>query len=299
MIANIGSIDHKVYKLTRNDYTMYSKLKYTSNSNLTPYCIGDWVTYSSNKCLIFSDSMKKNVLFTAYRENGNAHIRLIDKEFISGIVRKQGRLPIEGEKSVLSEVPIKKRGIYSAIQLYSKNAKEFFGDVGDEIELKHSICEFDHKPITHKIEERHPGFMHGIPEKFIIHGIVDYTIYHLHRPYRNEFFTQNNPFWDKLYHGVHIIWDKNLIVPNRERCYIKLHVGDILIDSEGIIHIAAIHNKKNGFYSFKHFQFHSEDYYKKKDIKLYAVDDHLHIVPLVCLLWHYGLSLGAKLNICR
>lgn len=295
MIANLGNIDHKIYKLVKNGYTLYSKLKYTTNKNLFPYCIGDWVLYSSNKCLVFSDSSQKDSLLAVCIENNIPIIKLINKNYIFGIVDNP---EIESHKD-LTVINVNKHN-KTNIQLYSKNNKYNYGILGEEFEVKEPIYEFDCEEMKKELIHKVPFLLEGIPENFIIHGIVDYTAYHFHKPYRNEFFTQYNPFWDKLYHGVHVLWDKKEIdiKPNDCVSYSKIHVGDIFISNEGILHIASICNGKSGFYSFKHFQFHPEKYYENKAITLYAVNSKLNVIPLIGLLYDYGLSLGVKLDIC-
>ena len=296
LIANIGTIDHQIYRMNMNSYNIFSKLKYTTNSLLNPYCVGDIVSYSTRSCLIFSETTTKNEILVVYNENNKTSVEIINKDYITGILKGYS---IKNSDKCLSSLRVERRGRYSYVQLFSKNGKEFFGDVGDEIELKHNVCELDCKRIKMSMEHKRPDIFHDIPEQFVIHGIVDYTAYHFHKPYRNEFFTQRNPYWEQLYHGVHILWDKNMIHGIDRKCYDKLHVGDILIDNDGILHIAAIHNNRAGFYSFKHFQFHLESYYANKGIKLYAINDRMNVIPLVSLLWYYGLSLGAKISICR
>lgn len=296
MIANLGNVDHKVYKFNKNEYILYSKLKYTSNKNLSPYCVGDWVMYSNIKCLIFSDSLQKNVLMVVYVENNKPYIKLIDKEYICGIVKN----PDIADSKYLSVINIKKSS-NSKIYLCSKNGKTNYGTVGDEFIVKEPIFEFDYDKLKHDIINKDHSIFKDIPERYIIHGIVDYTAYHFHKPYRNQFFTQYNPFWDKLYHGVHLLWehDKLDITPNENKKYTKIHVGDIFIDKDYTIYIASIEKGVSGFYSFKHFQFHTEKYYRNKGIKLFAVNSKLNVIPLISLLTEYGLTLNVKIDICN
>ena len=297
MIANLNNVDHKIYKIIKNGYTLYSKLKYTTNTNLSPYCVGDIVSYSSDKCLVFSDSMEKDSILVIYTRNNMSYIKNIRKSFISGIL-KQSDLNTSESLSIININKSKN----SILRLYNKSGSQFFGNIGDEYELEYPIYEFSYKKIKEKLKKKIPDIIKDIPEEYIIHGIIDYTVYHFHTPYKNEFFTQYNPYWNQLYHGVHILWDYSnkdldIIKPDKHKSYSKVKVGDIFIDSEGIIYIAAIFNEKLGFYSFKDFQFFTEKYYKNKAIELYAIDDRLNVIPLISLLWNYGLSLGVKLDI--